>query len=212
MYIAMDMKSRKYDMALRDAAKSATREAIVAATIDTFMTERTFAITLASVAERAGVTVKTVLRHFGSREALLDIAWAQVFDQVMAERTPPPGDPEAALDVLIDHYERRGDMALNMIADEDIDPRARRMGDRGREFHRAWVEEVFDNRLPKRPAERSRIVDALVVATDVYCWKILRLDRKLSVANVHDRMLLMTNAILSAPTASRRDATGREAS
>src|SRR5918994_3975148 len=104
MYIAMDMKSRKYDMALRDAAKSATRDAIVAATIDTFMTERTFAITLASVAERAGVTVKTVLRHFGSREALLDIAWAQVFDQVMAERTPPPGDPEAALDVLIDHY------------------------------------------------------------------------------------------------------------
>jgi AcrR family transcriptional regulator len=203
MYLAVDMKTRTYDMASRGAAKAA---------IETFMTERTFAITLAPVAERAGVTVKTILRHFGSREALIDVAWSQVFDEVLAERVAPPDDPEAALDVLIEHYERRGDMALNMIADEDIDARARRMGNRGREFHRVWVEEVFGARLPKRPAERSRLVDALVVATDVYSWKLLRIDRKLSVEDVHDRMLLMANAILAAPTASHRGAKGQEAS
>jgi AcrR family transcriptional regulator len=212
MYLAVDMKTRTYDMASRGAAKSATRDAIVRAAIETFMTERTFAITLAPVAERAGVTVKTILRHFGSREALIDVAWSQVFDEVLAERVAPPDDPEAALDVLIEHYERRGDMALNMIADEDIDARARRMGNRGREFHRVWVEEVFGARLPKRPAERSRLVDALVVATDVYSWKLLRIDRKLSVEDVHDRMLLMANAILAAPTASHRGAKGQEAS
>jgi AcrR family transcriptional regulator len=212
MYLAVDMKTRTYDMASRDAAKSATRDAIVRAAIETFMTERTFAITLASVAESAGVTVKTILRHFGSREALIDVAWSQVFDEVLAERKAPPNDPEIALDVLIDHYERRGDMALNMIAEEKIDPRARRMADRGREFHRAWVEEVFGARLPKRPAERSRLLDALVVATDVYSWKLLRVDRKLSVQDVHDRMLLMVNAILAAPAASGRSAKGKEAS
>lgn len=212
MYLAVDMKRRTYDMASRDAAKSATRDAIVTAAIETFMAERTFAITLAPVAERAGVTVKTILRHFGSREALIDAAWSQVFDDVLAERTAPPNDPEVALDVLIAHYEARGDMALNMIADEDIDARARRMGDLGREFHRAWVEEVFAARLPRRSAERSRLIDALVVATDVYSWKLLRVDRKLSVEEVHDRMLLMTNAILAAPAASRGRAKRKEAS
>ena len=114
------------------------------------MAERSFAITLPAVAERADVTVKTVLRHFGSRDALIDAAWSQAYDEVMAERNPPPGDPDAALKVLIAHYERRGDMALAMLADEN-DPRAARMNSAGRLAHREWVEEVFADRLPDRP-------------------------------------------------------------
>ena len=90
MYIAMDMKSRKYDMATRQQAKTATRDAILQAAVDTFMAERSFAITLQSVAARAEVTVKTVLRHFGSREALIDEAWSYGWDDVMAERTRAP--------------------------------------------------------------------------------------------------------------------------
>jgi hypothetical protein len=41
------------------------------------------------------------------------------------------------------------------------------------------------------------LVDVLVVATDVYAWKLLRLDRGLSVDDVTDRMLLMTEAVLA---------------
>ena len=143
MYIAVDMKTRKYDMGVRQAAKSATRDAIIRACIDSFMAERSFNVTLAAVAERTDVTVKTVLRHFGSREALVDAAWSQLFNDVVAERTAPPGDPRAALSVLIAHYERRGITVLAMLAAENDDPRARRMGDWGRMTHRAWVEEVF---------------------------------------------------------------------
>ena len=66
----MDMKSRKYDMGARQQAKTATRDAIIKAAIDTFMAERSFAITLPAVAERAEVTVKTVLRHFGAAKPL----------------------------------------------------------------------------------------------------------------------------------------------
>ncbi len=109
MYLLMDMKSRKYDMGARQQAKTATRDAIIKAAVDTFMAERSFAITLSAVAERADVTVKTVLRHFGSRDGLVEAAWSRAYDEVMAERIPPPGDPEAALKVLIAHYERRGD-------------------------------------------------------------------------------------------------------
>ena len=114
----MDMKSRKYDMGARQQAKTATRDAIIKAAIDTFMAERSFAITLPAVAERADVTVKTVLRHFGSRDALVDAAWSQACEDVMAERTPPSDDPDAALKVLIAHYERMGDVVLVMLAEE----------------------------------------------------------------------------------------------
>src|SRR4029078_7238791 len=131
MYLLMDMKSRKYDMGARQQAKSATRDVIVRAAIDTFMAERSFAITLPAVAERAQVTVKTVLRHFGSRDGLVDAAWSPAYDEVMAERVPPHGDPEAALSVLIAHYERRGGVVLTMLADES-DPRAARMNNAGR--------------------------------------------------------------------------------
>ena len=74
MYIAVDMKKRTYDMGTRQQAKDSTRDAIVRATIDAFMAERSFAITLPTIAEHAKVTVKTVLRHFGSREAVIEAA------------------------------------------------------------------------------------------------------------------------------------------
>jgi AcrR family transcriptional regulator len=196
MYIAVDMNSRKYDMGRRQQAKDATREAIIKAAIDAFMAERSFALTLPAVAERADVTVKTVLRHFGSRDGLIEAAWSQAYDEVMAERIPPPGDLEGALKVLIAHYERRGQIVLTML-NEQNDPRAARMNSAGRLAHREWVDEVFADRLPGETGERSRLIDVLVVATDVYAWKLLRLDRGLSVDDVRDRMLLMTGALLA---------------
>jgi AcrR family transcriptional regulator len=197
MYIAMDMKTRKYDMSARQQAKDATRDAIIDAATETFLAERSLAITLPAVAERADVTVKTVLRHFGSREALIDAAWAHLFGNVIAERTPPPDDPEAAIDVLIAHYERRGEMVLVLLAEEESDPRAQQLCGAGRRAHRAWVDEVFGARLPDIPSERDRLTDVLVVATDVYSWKLLRLDRGLPVDDVRDRMLLMADAVLA---------------
>jgi AcrR family transcriptional regulator len=197
MYLRVDMKSRSYEMRLRQEAKSATRDAILRAAIETFMAEKSLAFTLGAVADRAGVTVKTVLRHFGSRDGLIDACWQQVHTEVLAERTSPPGDRTAALGVLIAHYELRGNVVLSLLVQEDNEPRAQMICASGRLEHRAWVEEVFSAELPSQPAERSRLIDALVVATDVYSWKLLRVDRRLPIEDVRDRMLLMTGAILA---------------
>ena len=169
------------------------------------MAERSFAITLPAVAERADVTVKTVLRHFGSRDALIDAAWSQAYDEVMAERMPPPDDPDAALHVLIAHYERRGEMVLAMLADEN-DPRAARMNTRGTASTPRMGRGGLRRPTPRPNRRRAaRLIDVLVVATDVYAWKLLRLDRGLSVDDVHDRMLLMTDAVLANDARSRRE-------
>ncbi|MGO4445225.1 TetR/AcrR family transcriptional regulator [Mycobacterium sp. 2YAF39] len=203
------MKARKYDMRARQLAKDATRDAIIDAAISAFEAERTYSITLPAVAERADVTVKTVLRHFGTRDSLIDTAWQRLFDNIRAEREPPPDDPTSALNLLIAHYERRGTMVLATLAQEDKDSRAQRMNSAGRLGHRAWVEKVFDTRLPEQPAERTRLVDVLVVATDVYTWKLLRHDRGLSVGDVSDRMLLMAEALLTAPAHRDIENSGR---
>jgi hypothetical protein len=129
----------------------------------------------------------------------------QILQDVLAERTVTSSDPERALTVLIEHYERRGDMVLGLITEEDDDPRARRMCDTGRTLHRKWVDEVFGAGLPDELSERARIIDALVVVTDVYCWKLLRRDRGLTVEDVRDRMALLSEAVLSVS----RDAVGR---
>ncbi|OBA75031.1 hypothetical protein A5641_26115 [Mycobacterium sp. 1554424.7] len=200
----MDMKKRQYEMRARGEAKAATREAVISAAIDTFAAERSFSVTLGPVAERAGVTVKTILRHFGSREALIEAAWSRAFRDAVAERSALPGDLDASLTALIAHYERRGPMILGVLAEEDEDPRAQHMCDAGRVAHRAWVEEVFEACLPQAREDRCRLIDALVVATDVYAWKLLRLDRGLSVDEVHDRMQLMTEAVLAASTGAPR--------
>ncbi len=197
MYITMDTKRRRYDMRARGESTAATRNSIVEAAIDAVVAERSLGITLGAVAERAGVTVKTVLRHFGSRESLIEAAYLAVRQAVQAERVPPPGDTEQAITLLIAHYEGRGDMVLGLLAEEEDDPRARLMCESGRTLHRKWVEEVFGAELPLEPMDRDRIIDALVVATDVYSWKLLRRDRGLTVAEVHNRMLLMIDGVLT---------------
>ncbi len=88
-------------------------------------------------------------------------------------------------------------MVLGLLAEEEDDPRARLMCESGRTLHRKWVEEVFGAELPLEPMDRDRIIDALVVATDVYSWKLLRRDRGLTVAEVHNRMLLMIDGVLT---------------
>lgn len=196
--LVSETSKRSYEMRARKEAAEATHEAIVQATIDCFVTEQSVAITLNKVAERAGVTVKTVMRHFGNRESLIAAAWARVHEEILIERTPPSPGTGRALDTLLEHYERRGEIVLGVLREEDFDPRARKLCDNGRAEHRRWVTAVFEDRLPDQPGARARIVDALVVATDLYTWKLLRRDRMLSADEVLERMQFMTDAILNA--------------
>lgn len=64
--------------ALRDAHKELTRERILDAAIDLLNEEGGEDLTNADVAKAAGVTERTVYRHFASREDLLRDAWVQL--------------------------------------------------------------------------------------------------------------------------------------
>jgi len=188
-----DMKTtRTYTMTTRAEAAEGTRRRIVDAVL-TLAGERPFAeITLDAVAEAAAVSVKTVLRQFGSRDGLVAAAMDAGIHETENERRTPSGDPEAAVRSVIDHYERRGRTALMMLAQEGHDEVARTVTDRGKALHREWVRDAFS------PATDDVVVlDLLVVATDVYTWKLLRLDRGHSRAVTEQRMHDLVQALLS---------------
>jgi AcrR family transcriptional regulator len=197
--------TRSYTMTSRARSVEETRHRILEASVDLHGERLVTDISLDDVADRAGVSVQTVLRHFGSRAGLFDATVVYVNDQVAAERRAPVGDVPAALRILTDHYEKRGDMALMMLAQETTYDHVRAMSERGKETHRAWVAEVFALDLePLTVSAREELLDLLVVATDVYTWKLLRRDAGHSRAVTEHRMNTLVSALLAA-AADRKD-------
>ena len=187
-------------MIARAEAVAETRERILAATIALHMERLASDISLADVAAAAGVSVQTLLRHFGSREGLVGAAEECATREIERERRSQPGDVTGAVRAIVGHYERRGDGALLLLAQEAFQPFAAHVTSKGRAMHRRWVEEVF---APLLPPEHEAVaqIDLLVVATDVYTWKLLRRDRGLSVRATRERMERLVRAILAQPSA-----------
>ncbi|MFU8851187.1 TetR/AcrR family transcriptional regulator [Micromonospora sp. SL1-18] len=188
---------RVYVQTARAAAAAQTRQRILDATAALARQQASVEIVLNDVAESAGVSVQTVLRHFGSRDGLFEAAAAHAVQQVAAERRSPVGDIAAAVQTLFDHYERWGEVTLRLLAQETLDPKAYAVTEQGRELHRDWVGEVFAPMLAARsPESGEAITDLLVVATDLYTWKLLTRDRRLPREQAEARVRHLITAIL----------------
>ena len=190
------MPPRSYDSTTRAAAALATRERVLRACVDLAYERGDIEMTLEQIAGRAATTVRTVLRQFGSRDAVIEAAIELGSAEVVAERADPEGDPDRSIELLVAHYETRGAFVVKLLSSELAG--AQRVTASGRLVHRAWVEEVFAAGLAAA-ANRDALVDLLVVATDVYAWKLLRLDRGLDAATTVARLRTMTRALLAQP-------------
>ena len=169
-------------MSARAAAAEATRERIVEVAAQAFIEHWYDDVTLREVAKGAGVALQTVVNHFGNKDALFAVATERIGDHIEETRfAVEAGDVPAAVEVLLDDYERLGDSYIRTMAVEDRVPVVRPMIQRGREGHEKWVEYVFAGALEALAGDaRRRRVAQLVVATDVYTWKLLRRDKGLS--------------------------------
>jgi AcrR family transcriptional regulator len=139
-------------------------------------------VSLQAVAERAGVGVQTVIRHFTSKDQLFAAVVQWTSRQIRAERDRAPiGDVSGAVRNLIDSYERWGDHVLNRLAQEQRTPAIREVTDAGRSYHHDWVERSFGPLLADDlTSERTQRLAQLVAVTDLYVWKVLRRDLGLS--------------------------------
>jgi AcrR family transcriptional regulator len=192
---AHDMKAdttvkRTYTMRSRAESVERTRQEIVSAAFALCEERVTFMISLADVAERAGVTMRTILRHFGSRDGLFQAVGDYARGLVAEERVAPVGDIDAAVRSVVDHYEKRGRHALRMIEEEGLDPNIADNVRYGRRFHRDWVRTAFGPQLADAK-DPDGLLDLLVVASDLYTWKLLRLDMGLSRRKTEQRITTM---------------------
>ena len=108
-------------MTARADAVEETRRRMLEAAVALHLQRLSSDISLADVAAEAGVSVQTVLRHFGNRDELLVAAalqWATA--DVEQERRSVPGDVAGAVRAVVDHYELRGDGVLLLLAQEGV--------------------------------------------------------------------------------------------
>ena len=193
----MARESRTYSQVARAAASEATRQRIVAA-FDAAMQDRMMDdITLDQIAMTAGTTRQTVIRMFGGKEGLVQ-AFVEQFGQGVKHRRvlPPNAPPRRVAAALFEDYEEIGDFVIRMLAQEERHPVLSLWHDIGHAFHRAWIAECFATALPTGAKAREDVVSQLVIAGDVYTWKLLRRDMKLSVAAARAIMTTMFSKLL----------------
>jgi AcrR family transcriptional regulator len=189
---------RAYNQTLR-AEKTADNEERILDAAERLFGELLFdRVTLAAIASAAGVSVPTVQRRFGTKEEVSAAVGARIRGRVESQRRDPPVDDIAgALRQLVDHYEAEGDMTWHLLRQEADVPQLGQALKRGRAMHRSWVETVFFSPETDRVAKgaRRQRIDALVAATDLFVWKLLRRDLGRRRSEVHAIMLAMVEAI-----------------
>ena len=188
---------RSYRMGARADAAEATVTRILDVAVRLFTDNPYDDVSLERVAAEAGVTKRTVLRRFGSKEALFGEAMTVARDEMIAHRQEAPiGDVAGAVANVVGQYERWGTNRLRLLEQEDRIPLIGEWVKGGREWHWDWVERIFAPQLKVlRGAERKRRHAALVVLTDVYTWRLLRLDLKLSRADTERTLVDLINRL-----------------
>jgi AcrR family transcriptional regulator len=193
--------TRPYRMGVRAESAARTADSVLSATAALWRERPVDEITLELIAERADVSVRTVLRRFGSRAGVLAALIEHEGARITAERNEAPvGDVHGAVDVLLRHYEQDGLAVLRTVALEETVAEARAIVEVGRAEHRDWCARVFGPMLGSRADSDEVRLDALVAATDLYVWKLLRLDLGRSLADVKNVMLTLIHGVLGAAT------------
>jgi AcrR family transcriptional regulator len=210
-----DDSKRPYKKVARAKAQEHTRETLLQAAAEEVERDRWEETSLESVAERAGVTKQTALRHFGSKQGLLDAVIGRTSSIVVKERAEAPvGDVPGAIANLVRHYERYGDMVIRMLPYRDAVVRVlghehrpslmRRAVDRGHEVHEEWVLRTFEPQLANLdPPTRERRLAQLVAVCDVYVWKVLRRDLSLDVPRVEAALVELIERLVEPDTPRR---------
>jgi AcrR family transcriptional regulator len=181
-------------MRARAQAAEATAQAIIAAARVLFAEQPYDQVSLPLIAQRAGVTVQTVLRRFGSKEELFAAAAQQRSGEIRDHREAgPPGD----LTHLAAHYERWGDEQAYLLGQEARVAAIRAITDAGRRYHRDWVTRAYGPALATLPpATRRRKLAQLTAVTDLATWRLLRRELGLSPAQTTAAIRELVDACL----------------
>ncbi|MEO8970855.1 MAG: TetR/AcrR family transcriptional regulator [Ktedonobacteraceae bacterium] len=191
-------KQRAYRGTVQAEIAALTEQRIIAAGIELFDEQWADQITLDQIAQRAGVTVQTLLRRFGSKERLGNAISQEAFRRALQQRIEPPvGDLKTIVSGLIAYYEAGGERMLRGLAQEARHPQLHTIIDVARASHREWLGRAFAQHFERREeGERTRLLAQLYTLTGVYTWYQLRRECGLSREETEHALYEMINALL----------------
>jgi AcrR family transcriptional regulator len=186
----------------RTARARRTREAIVDATL-ALLDAGNLRPSADEIAERAGVSPRSIFQHFGDRETLQRAVGARQTERVVqiVEHLPDTGPLDARLDAFVDQRARVLEFITpvrrSALLNEPFSTGSRNAMQAFRAFKRAEAERVFGPELaagPKR--ERVELQRALGAACDWNTWEALRSHQGLSVDEASAVMRRTLRALL----------------
>ncbi|MGE8319121.1 MAG: TetR/AcrR family transcriptional regulator [Comamonas sp.] len=188
------MSPRAYRQSARADAVLDTERQIVDALFALLEARWFDEITLDDIAAAAGTTRQTVIRRFGSKAGVLSAMAMRMDTSIRAQRWGTPADNVADIvALLMDDYERTGDILVRTLGQEARIPEFAAVLDRGRQGHREWIGDMFSAWLAKLDSQtRADRHAQLLVQTDVWVWHLLRRAQGYSAAQTGR---LMTQAI-----------------
>jgi len=157
----------------------------------------------AEIAERAGVSMRSVFRHFDDLESLRAAAVERHTEQTMPlfELENPGGDVDDRIRALVDQRARLYDEVTPVrLVGERLKGRSPNIAarlDLGRRALRRQLADLFAPELGDlTPAARRDRLDALEAATSFATWHLLRTDQQLSSRRARAVLQLTTEALL----------------
>jgi TetR/AcrR family transcriptional regulator, regulator of autoinduction and epiphytic fitness len=165
----------------RSARAARTRDAVVEALLS-LLDEGIFRPTARQVAERAGVSLRSVYVHFDDLEDLFTAAAHRHFERVrdLIERIPEDGPLETRLDLFTQQrariHEASAQVRRAAVLQEPFSPALAEVLALARSLSRAEIELVFGAELERREgADRERLVIELDMLSSASTWETLRL-------------------------------------
>lgn len=193
---------RPYRQVARAETQQRTREALLDAAAGELFEGDWPNASLAALAERAGVSKQTLLRHFGSKEGLLVQTLVRGAEEIRDQRwSAPAGDIPAAIENLLEHYDTWGERALRVGSWQRESGILAVLSQGARQLHYEWVDHAFAPWLGELHGEsRRRARAALIALCDVQTWWILSHDLGLERAEVHALLTDLVERLLAAPS------------
>jgi len=178
----MNKAKSAYDNSKRQTDAEKTKIKILRAFGDLWSDYSIKDITLEMVAIEAGLTTKTILRKFGSKDGLTNESLSYLATEIESERTSAKaGNVDDILKALLSNYEKIGEAAIRTINLESELKIARQIGAKGRQLHRDWCIRMFAPYLPgEQTADYEIQLTSFIAATEIYLWMLMRKDLKLS--------------------------------
>lgn len=171
-------KKRAYQMSERAEQVARNDRKIIDAMANLWLEMPLSELTLDKIAQRSGVTVRTILRKFGSKDGLLLASMEDNAVRFTRKRMQvTPGDLPGILDALLEEYERMGDALIRTLTVEYEFPSTLEILKKARTIHREWCAMVFEPFLPSKSSDSyETVLTAFIMGTEFYLWKLLRRD------------------------------------